>query len=63
LVDYSTHLFEDLKLVDDEPHKVVPTWRNLRRGRGWNLKKVGSLLGGREGVDIMVVAGGIYLHV
>jgi hypothetical protein len=40
LAYYFTFLFEDLKLVDVEPYKVVPTWRNSRRGRvviskGW----------------------------
>jgi hypothetical protein len=32
LVEFSTHFFEDLRLVDVEPIKVVPTWRNSRSG-------------------------------
>jgi len=44
LGDYSTHLFEDLKLVDVELHKVVPTWRNSRRGRVGSLKSLDHFL-------------------
>lgn len=33
LVDYFSHFFENLKLIDVEPEKMVPTWRNSRRGR------------------------------
>lgn len=33
LVDFFVDLFEELNMIDVEPHKVVPTWRNLRCGK------------------------------
>jgi hypothetical protein len=36
--------FKDLKLVDVEPHKVVPTWINSRRGRVGITKQLDRFL-------------------
>jgi hypothetical protein len=33
LVDYFSHLFESQNLIDVAPIKIVPNWRNARRGR------------------------------
>jgi hypothetical protein len=44
LVDYFSNIFEDLNLVDVEPHKVVLTWENSRRGRDGIEKRLDQFL-------------------
>jgi len=44
LVDYFIHFFEDSKLKDLEHDELVPTWRNLRRGKTSISKRLDKFL-------------------
>jgi exonuclease III len=44
LIDYSYNLVKYLNLVDVEPHNVVPTWWNSKRGRDMIAKRLDQFL-------------------
>jgi len=44
LAAYFISLFQDHKLIDLQPDKLVPTWRNVRLGGDMNSKRLDSFL-------------------
>jgi hypothetical protein len=46
--EFFAHLFEELNLVDVEPVKLLPTWRDSRRGRAGISKRLDRFLVARK---------------
>jgi hypothetical protein len=44
LTNFFSHFFEVQKLIDVEPVKIVPTWKNARRGREGISKRIDKFL-------------------